>query len=66
MTVRGAYGRTYKSLKAAKADWDADKDFVIVDMFHGGGTYVNKADAINMSESIMLRYDNDRKTGKLN
>lgn len=66
MTVSGAYGRTYKSLKAAKADWDADKDFVIRDLFHGGGTYVNKQDAINIKEAIMCRYDRDRKIGKLN
>ena len=66
MTVLGAYGRTYKSLKAAKIDWNADKDFVIRDMFHGSGTYVNKQDAVNIKEAIMCRYDNDKKIGQLN
>jgi hypothetical protein len=66
MTVSGAYGRDYKSLKAAKVDWDANKDFVIRDMFHGGGRYVNREQTINMKEAIMVRYAKDRKIGVLN
>jgi hypothetical protein len=67
MTVSGAYGRDYKSLKAAKADWDANKDFRIRDLFSGAGTYINKADAQKLaaSTSIMVRYNKDRKIGKL-
>jgi len=63
MTVSGAYGRDYKSAKAIKADWDAGKDFVIRDLFSGGGTYVNKADAGR--QSVMGRYSADRKITKL-
>jgi hypothetical protein len=37
-----AYGRDYKSAKAAKADFDADKDFVVESIFPGG-QYANKA-----------------------
>ena len=29
LIVSGAYGRDYKSAKAAKADWNAEKDFII-------------------------------------
>jgi hypothetical protein len=65
MTISGAYGRDYKSLKAAQKDWDANKDFTMRDLFHGGGTYVNKEDAANMREAIMVRYDQDRKIGRL-
>lgn len=45
MTLGAAYGRQYKTAKEIKEDWDNNKDFVILDVFHGGGTYVNKADA---------------------
>jgi hypothetical protein len=31
MTLTPAYGRDYKSAKAVKADWAADKDFIIAD-----------------------------------
>jgi hypothetical protein len=62
MTISGAYGRDYKSLKAIKADWDADKDFVIRDVFSGGGAYINRADARAAGiRSIEARYDSDRK-----
>lgn len=63
MTVSGAYGRTYKSLAKAKEDWAAGKDFIIRDMFNGNGRYVNKEDA--GTQSVMLRYADDRKIGKL-
>jgi hypothetical protein len=65
MTVSGAYGRDYKSLKAAKADWDAGKDFIIRDLFSGGaGRYVNKDDVTGQT-GIMVRYKQDRQIGKL-
>lgn len=64
MTVTPAYGRDYKSLKAARADWTAGKDFVISDVFSGeDGRYINKADAGSMD--IMVRYGDLRKVGKL-
>lgn len=66
MTVSGAYGRDYKSLKTAKIDWNADKDFIIRDIFRGSGTYINKSDAKDIKEAIMVRYDEDRKFGQLN
>jgi hypothetical protein len=45
MTLIPAYGRDYKSGKAAKADWEAGKDFQICDLFSGeDGRYVTKAE----------------------
>lgn len=38
LTVTPAYGRDYKSLKAAKEDWLADKDFIETTT----GRYVNR------------------------
>ncbi len=62
MTISGAYGRDYKSKKAALADWNDDKDFEIRDLFSGGGTYVNRADlnAGGNTQTISLRYKADR------
>lgn len=56
MTVTPAYGRDYKSAKAALADWEAGKDFVIADFFSGNdGRYISNADCAG--ENIMIRYD---------
>lgn len=61
MTVSGAYGRDYRSAKAALADWEAGKDFVIRDMMHAG-SYVNRADAERDPNIIwvQIRFDRDR------
>ena len=64
MTIGPAYGRNYTSGKAAKADWEAGKDFVILDIFHGCGRYVSKSDC-KAGEFIELRYGKnlDKVTG---
>ena len=60
MTVSGAYGRDYKTAKAAKADWDAGKDFIIRDLFHSyEGKPINKAQA--GAQSVVIRFAQDRK-----
>ena len=60
MTISGAYGRDYKSKKAALVDFNADKDFRVRDVFSGGGTYVNRADLVGGGVStITLRYKRD-------
>jgi hypothetical protein len=41
ITLTPAYGRDYKSKAAVLADWDANKDFMVNHISHGG--YVNKA-----------------------
>jgi hypothetical protein len=40
MTVSGAYGRDYKSMKAMRGDWVANKDFCLRSL--EGSGYVNQ------------------------
>ena len=45
ITITPAYGRDYKSKKAAVADFEAGKDFVVADVTHEHfGRYCNKED----------------------
>ena len=61
-TVTPAYGRDYKSKKAALADWNANEDFIINDMSNRwDGKPVNKQGAEEEGLSIMIRYDQLRK-----
>jgi hypothetical protein len=61
-TVTPAYGRDYKSKKAALADWNAGKDFIINDISNRwDGKPVNKQGAEEAGLSIMIRYDKLRK-----
>jgi len=46
MTLTPAYGRDYPNSKAVKADWEANKDFVITDISSpDDGRMINKQDA---------------------
>lgn len=58
MTVTPAYGRDYKSGKAAKEDWEAGKDFIINDMRDPyDGKPINLEDAKKSGiKSISIRY----------
>ena len=56
LTLTPAYGRDYKSQKAVKADWGANKDFVIATLGHP--TYINKQDADRDGAKVMIRYNN--------
>jgi hypothetical protein len=57
-TVRGAYGRNYKSQRAIKADFLAGKDFQLVD----SGQYINLEDCKRGGiPSLNVRYSNDKK-----
>ena len=58
ITVRPAYGRTYKNQAAIKADWEANKDFICAD-FMDAGRSISKSCATG--HTINVRYDNDRK-----
>ena len=61
-TVTPAYGRDYKSKKAALADWNSGKDFIINDISNRwDGKPVNKQGAEEGKLSIMIRYDQLRK-----
>jgi hypothetical protein len=56
MTLTPAYGRDYKSAKAVKADFNLDKDFVVVSIIDPAcGRYVNKADLLDQG-SVRIRY----------
>jgi hypothetical protein len=64
VTVTPAYNRDYKSLAAAKADWDANKDFVIAEFGHRyDGKPTNKEQCVG--EVIMVRYAKLRKIGRV-
>jgi len=57
-TVTPAYGRDYKSKKAALADWNANKDFIINDISNKWDGYpINKQGAEEYKLPIMIRYD---------
>ncbi len=54
-TLIPAYGRDYKTAQAAKAAWDAGKDWQIANMFHpDDGRYTSKADWAG--ETVLLRF----------
>ncbi len=63
MTLTPAYGRDYKSAKAAKADYNADKDFVINDVSSPwDGSYVNKSQLKDQgNRPINIRFNQLRK-----
>lgn len=57
MTLTPAYGRDYKSIKAVKEDWEADKDFVIASYGPDEGRYINRAQALSIPHTTFsVRY----------
>ncbi len=58
MTLTPAYGRDYLSAKAAKADWEAGKDFIVADMMDPYcGKAINKEDAKAAGyKTVNIRY----------
>ena len=60
LTVRAAYGRSYKNIPSIRADWDAGKDFRIATLGPNDGRYINKQDADRGGVTINVRYNNDR------
>jgi len=61
MTLTPAYGRDYKSAKAAKADWDNGKDFIIATFGDPwDGKPVNK-EQVGDDSPINIRYNQLRK-----
>ena len=55
ITVTPAYGRDYRSGTAARADWNANKDFIEAT----SGRYINKRDAGDLE--VRIRYGKLRK-----
>ena len=57
-TLSPAYGRDYTSAKAVKADWNANKDFVIQDFFDKyDGKPINKEQADQHYGAVMIYYN---------
>jgi hypothetical protein len=55
-TLTPAYGRDYKNAKAVKADFEANKDFVVADIMSPAcGRYANKADLTDQ-DAVRVRY----------
>lgn len=60
VTVTPAYGRDYNSAKAAKADFNAGKDFILRDMMSPwDGKPVGKSDLVG--KTVNIRYAKERK-----
>ena len=59
LTMAPAYGRDYKSAKAAEAAWTAGKDWSMTDVFLSGYVSVRDAEALkrNGIGSVKLRYN---------
>lgn len=55
ITVTPAYGRDYRSAKAAKADWKAGKDFIINDI---ASPYDGKPCSIRDGLNVVIRFNN--------
>jgi hypothetical protein len=60
LVLTPAYGRDYKSMKAVKEDWAANKDFSIANP--GYPSYINKQDADREGLSVQIRYNNNLKS----
>ena len=61
LTAIPAYGRDYKSAKAVKADFDANKDFAICDMSSpDDGRYIN-AEQLKPGDTLSIRYARNTK-----
>lgn len=61
MLVVPAYGRDYKSAKAAKADWQAGKDFIISDISHPYDMMPASIRDLKEEPYVFIRYDKLRK-----
>ena len=63
LIVSPAYGRDYKSAKAAKADWNNDKDFLVENFTDPYcGKPINKSQLSDTSySSVQIRYSKMRK-----
>lgn len=63
ITLTPAYGRDYKSGKAAKLDFNANKDFIINDIFNRyDGKPINKSQCVEAGYKVILRFNKLTKT----
>ena len=62
-----AYGRDYKNVKDLKADFNADKDFIIADVFHPYcGKYANRSDLKSEERVVHIHYSKNTKVTVIN
>ena len=59
-----AYGRDYASQKAVKADWLADKDFIISGIGPDSGRLVNRPQ-LQAGDVVYIRYNKVRKVMRI-
>lgn len=60
-----AYGRDYKNQKAVKADWEADKDFIINDVSsRWDGKAINRIQ-LSDGDVVYIRYNKLRKVMRI-
>ena len=59
MTLTPAYGRDYTTKKAVLADWNANKDFTIANIFNRyDGKQINITDCKSAGiKEVMIRYN---------
>ena len=63
LTVTPAYGRDYKTAKAAKESWKEGKDWIVQNiMSQYDGKPINKEDADKEGIKVQLRFCQLRKT----
>ena len=63
-TISPAYGRDYPSVKAVKAAWDANQDFILMDfMSQWDGKPINKEDVTKAypHAAVQIRFGGLRK-----
>ena len=58
MKLTPAYGRDYTNKRDLLADWNADKDFIVTDLFSPwDGKPINRQDIANTAETeVTIRY----------
>ena len=58
MTLTPAYGRDYTNTRDLLADWNANKDFIVTDLFSPwDGKPINRQDIANTAETeVTIRY----------
>lgn len=65
MTLTPAYGRDYSNAKQIKADFEANKDFLVADFFSPWDGKAANKDSLANERSIMIRYAGLRKIVKI-
>lgn len=56
VVVAPAYGRILNSRKAVREHYEAGKDFVVLDLFHEPGRYLNREEVERYGLTLQVRY----------